>query len=462
MEKITFRYEPSSKKKEITIRYRLRDGREIQLYHNSDNKASIQDLEKFNPDGTTKGRISVYNEALSKILKREYEIMTAAYELICDQGLDKTTEVFEAEIQRIKNPIIQERQENPTVAARFRKYADDALKHGIIGENRHKHIIVVSDKLARFLVINGISSISAQEFTEAHLMEFRDFLFNEYEYVEKYPRLYKKVSTRNKPKSRLSMNTVVSQMKMFQTFFGELENTDEIHKSPFRKLGKERKKAVMKTKYDDPVFLRKEELMKVISTEVPEKLQDTKDAFLLQCALGCRISDFQAMSMDSISVSEEGIPYIHYIPKKTVDEQSGNEEVCTPLIRFAFDIIKRTDFTFPILRNLYGTAGYNAMIKYLLNVSKIEREVAIFNEEKKQNDYLPLYKVGSSKLCRKTHVDIMNKVQIDMYAAGLHKTGSSAVKRYTRLEIKDRFTLMNVAFGQEAYRVNNKLEIISK
>lgn len=68
--------------------------------------------------------------------------------------------------------------------------------------------------------------------------------------------------------------------------------------------------------------------------------------------------------------------------------------------------------------------------------------------------------MGSSKLARKTHVDIMNKVQVDMYAAGLHKVGSSAVTRYTSMEIKDRFKLMNTAFDQRAYKVDNQLNVI--
>lgn len=68
-------------------------------------------------------------------------------------------------------------------------------------------------------------------------MEFRDFIYNEFEYVDKYPRMYEKKNKRNKPSEKLSMNTVASQLKMLQTFMNELENTDEIGKSPFRKLG---------------------------------------------------------------------------------------------------------------------------------------------------------------------------------------------------------------------------------
>lgn len=458
MVKITF-FSRSAKKKGIQVVYRLREGRNIQITHKSNITADLADLEKFNPDGTVKGRISIYNTDLAKVLKTEFDLMNSVYETMRESGMDMTTDVFEREVARMKTPVVVEHQTVPSITERFRKYAEDALRYGIIGEARQKHILVVADKLERFLYINGVSSTTAAEFNETYLMEFREFIYNEHEFVKEYPKLYENIKKQNKPAARLSMNTVASQLKMLQTFLNELENTDEIHKSPFRKLGKERRKVVMKTHYDDPIFLRKDELLKVMKAEVPEGMQDTKDAFILQCALGCRISDFQVMNMDSIAVNIDGIPYVHYIPKKTADDQVGNEEVTTPIVRFAFDIIKKTDFNFPILKNIYGAAGYNAKIKSLLRIAKIDREVPVFNEITKTNEYKALHTMGSSKLCRKTHVDIMNKVQVDMYAAGLHKEGSAAVTRYTQLELKDRFALMNVAFDQEEYKVDKKLNI---
>ena len=86
----------------------------------------------------------------------------------------------------------------------------------------------------------------------------------------------------------------------------------------------------------------------------------------------------------------------------------------------------------------------------------------MFDEAAGENKYLPLYEVGSSKLARKTHVDLMNKVQLDLYAAGLHRQGSKAVLRYTMLELKDRFALMCAAFGEEQYMVGEDLEILDK
>ena len=458
MERITFHCQ--KKEGQVKVRYRLRIGRGVQICHTSDIVCDVADLKKFEVSGNKASGAKLWSVELMDKLKKEYKIITDAFALMCDEGMDMTTEVWEREIARIKNPIEEIRTEKPNIVTRFKKYADSSLKAGIIGENRHKHIIVVADKLDRFLKINGISSITAEEFTIDHLMDFRLFLFDEYKYVEKYKKLYESVSERNKPKARLSMNTVTSQLKMLSTFFTELEDMDEIHKSPFRKMGKEKRKAVMKTKYDDPFFLRKEELLSIIKTKVPESLQDTKDAFLVQCAFGCRISDFSQMSMASIAVSDEGIPYVHYIPQKTANAQEGNSEVETPIVRYAFDIIKRTNFEFPSVKNVFGEFGYNAKIKTLLSICKIDRPVAQYNEATKKNEYEPLYKVASSKLARKTHVDMMSKVQVNQYASGLHKVGSSAVNRYTMMELKDRFTLMNAAFGQKPYKVDTELNIL--
>ena len=83
--------------------------------------------------------------------------------------------------------------------------------------------------------------------------------------------------------------------------------------------------------------------------------------------------------MDNVSVSEEGIPYVHYLP---------------------------------ILKYPSGKSGYNKKIKQLLK------------------------------------------------EAGLHRQGSGAVSLYTMLELADRFKLMNLAFGQEDYRVDKNLEVI--
>ena len=83
----------------------------------------------------------------------------------------------------------------------------------------------------------------------------------------------------------------------------------------------------------------------------------------------------------------------------------------------------------------------------MLKLCGITRRVCLFCPETKDNIYKPLYEVATSKLARKTHIDMLNKVQINYYAAGLHRQGSDAVFRYTSMELRDRYELMNLAFG---------------
>ncbi|MDY3833896.1 MAG: hypothetical protein SOZ87_02415 [Candidatus Cryptobacteroides sp.] len=466
MERISMYNRTSAKGDTLRVRLRLIDGRDVTLYHKTGIRAKIKDLEKFTPEGTLKPKVTVYNKQLKAELNTHFTAMSKAYALMKAKGMDMTSDVLEKEIDKILNPVVEVRSSSAeTLCERFVRFADESRRDGIIGVERYKMIVGQADKLKRFLTIKGLSKISVTEFDTNLLLEYRQFVFDEYLYVEKYPKLYKvekKRGARRNPAHRASINTVVNTMKNLQALFNELEKTDEIMKSPFRRLTTEKKRAVMHTMYDSPVFLRQEEFQKVIDTEVPDKLQGIKDAFILNCCFGCRIGDFSRLSMEKVSVSPEGIPYIHYIPSKTSGTQETNKEIVTPLIRLAYDIIQRTRFDFGFKITTAGTSFYNKKVRDLIKACGIDRKVSIYDQEKHDNVYIPLYEEASSKLARKTHVDMMSKVQVNLYAAGLHREGSSAVNRYTNMELKDHFALMNVAFGQKAYKVDQDLNIIEE
>lgn len=445
----------------IKLRFRLMDSGKLELFYSPGDKVPVKDLSKFEPTGELKPKVTVYNKELHATISKHIAAMHKAYEAMKQKGLDMTSAVFEEQIHSILNPIKETRANaGENIHDRFVRFAKSAHRDGVIGDARYKQFMVQMGKIERFLTIKGLSELTAQEFDSEILMQFRQFIMEEYKYVPRFKRIYKGMKKSAIPTEKLSINTLTSQLKIWQTFFNELESQDEIIKSPFKRLGTEKKKSIMHTMYDNPVFLRLDELKKLIEADVPEKYETTRDAFVLQCALGCRIGDFQRMSMKKVAVSPDGIPYVHYIPSKTAGSQETNSEIETPLVRYAFDIVKKTEFNLPILNYPYGVNGYNVKIKELLKICGVDREVKTFNEETRDNEYLPLYEAASTKLARKTHVDIMNKVQVNIYAAGLHRQGSAAVHRYTMMELADRFALMNVAFDQEDYRVNENLEVI--
>lgn len=436
------------------------------MYYSTGRKIPNEQLAVFTPEGTLRPRVTVYNPKLKNEIEEYFAAINAAYNHMKITGMDMRSEVLQVEVDKILNPDTPEAILHPNgdenLIQRFKRYIEEAYRDGVIGEHRHMHYDAMCRRMERFLHIKGHSNMMPEQFDVKMLMDYRAFVADEYLYVEQYPKLYVKDGRKRYPTHRISNNSVVHEMKGLRAFFNELENTDEIFKSPFRKISHERFKIMMRMKNDEPFFLRKAEFKHVLETEVPPELQMCKDMFVLNCCIGARIGDFMKFSMDRIAVSPEGIPFIHYIPHKTMKAMENVVEIKTPLVRVAYDIVMRTKFAFNEQEANYTVAVYNRELRKLLKLCGIDRPVAKFNETKGDNEYFPLYEVASSRLARKTHVDIMNKVQVNAYVAGLHAEGSDAVYRYTNLELADRFALMNVAFGQKAFHVNPDLTLVKR
>lgn len=464
MKGLTIFSRTTKKEGTIKLRFRLRDGRDVDLYHKSAIKADLKDLSKFTPEGNIKPRVSLYNRDLKTEIELEIAAIEKAYRYLCTRKEKEriTQDEFEVAIEKELHPekVISSRNEL-CLLDRFLQYIDDCIRDGIFGSERGKHYRVTHRELERFLKINKKTKILPRELDPDMLMEFRNFLFDEYRFVKKFPSIYDAPEMKVVPLERRGPNTVATKMKKLQAFYNELVARDEVLYSPFTKLGKQRKQDVMREQYDDPICLTYDEFMAVYNaTDIPSELAEVRDCFVLHCAFGCRIGEFKALSMENVAVDPDGIPYIHYIPEKT--SKKDHTETVTPIMRFALDLIKKWKFSFSILKYVSGKSGYNAKIKTLLDHCGIDREVTLYDEKTKTNLRMPLYKKGSSKLCRKTFVDMIEKVQIDKYAAGLHKKGSTAVERYTYTSLKDRFKLYSAAFGQQTYKVDKKLNVIEE
>lgn len=86
---------------------------------------------------------------------------------------------------------------------RLLRFIEDAHRDGVIGDGRYAVALGKAAKLNRFLTITGGNKMSAHEFTTDVLMEYRQFLYDEYKYVPLYPDLYPRGSGHHWPKKRL-------------------------------------------------------------------------------------------------------------------------------------------------------------------------------------------------------------------------------------------------------------------
>ena len=461
MERITLLAKKTTKTSGlIRLRFRLRDGRAIDLSHKSEIQADLKELSKFNDDGTIRPGTKVFNAELLKQIANEIDAMKRAYSTMKQEGYDLTSEVLEKMVFQELHPKQAERAKQATLLERLETYVSTSYANGLFGDSRLKHYRILLQELQRFMTINGKSSVTPNDFTANDVMNFRLFLFDEYKYAsnKKYKKIYDELSERSKPKEKRSLNTVATEMKQLQAFFSSLEDADEINKSPFRKLGKANRQLAVKEQYDEPVILRKEELLRIMVTDVPDTLKATKDAFLLQCNFGQRIGDFKKMTMANVAVNEDGIPYIHYLADKT--KKQKHSEFVAPIMQYGLEIIKRTQFNMPVLKYVSGQCGYNVKIKKLLQHCGIDRQCSVFDEAKGENTYQPLYELASSKLCRTTCNDLVRLQSTNDNASGLHANGSKAVDRYISNWLRDVFPRWCSAFNQPVYKVDKSLNII--
>lgn len=471
MEHITI-FRRKDQKGKIRLRFRLQDTERgvdaahpkgIDLYHKSDIIADVDmELSRLNPDGTIKDGVSAkYKQIVepkSMLVLAEIEAIKKVYAVIKESNLIVDSKQFHKMIEDEKHPNRKERSEDETLLGQFRQFYAQYKDSSPLVFRDYK---VLDGKLERYLTITKCTAMLPKEFSIRDLEAFHGFMVDEYKYVTnpKCRQLYDGMMSRNVPKKPRSQNTVANEIKKLRTFFKwYAAQHDDYGKTPFERLSDAKRKELTSEDYDDAVCLTKDEFLKVLNTDVPPSLQETKDVFLLQCNFGARIEDFRKRSMDDVMVDASGIPYLRYLPHKTL--KKSKDDIETPILRYSLDIIKKYRFNFPILKYITGHNGYNHKIKELLKLCGIDRGCKVYNAEDEKNDIVPLWERASSKLCRKTFVDMMNKAQIDEYAAGLHKKGSEVVKRYTNMTLQDRFKLMCFAFSQPIYAVDRNLNIV--
>lgn len=452
-------------KRTASLRFRVTDGRNVTMYLRTGMKVPREELEAFTPEGDLRPGMPVPDGGLRDAILGYRSMIHAAYGRMRLLGMNLRSEVLREEVQKMMPRPAEVPPEAPeTLAGRYERFIEDAYRDGVIGKNRYVQYQGKVRRLRRFLAIRGLSDLAPGDFDVELLLEYRCFVFNEYQYVPRYASLYPTVGKGRQrwPVKRMSANSVVHEMKALKTFFNEMESTGEVDRSPFRKLSREKRKTMMHVMYNAPFFLRSDEFRTILEAQLPPELAPVRDMFVLNCCLGCRIGDFSELTMSRVDVSPEGIPFVHYFPSKIRGRQGTNEEIQTPLVRVAFDIVCRTRFGFNEGNARSRAARYNRLLPVLLRHCGIDRKVCVYDEEKRDNVYKPLWMLATSRLARKTHVDMMNKVQINVYAAGLHSRGSDAVHRYTNMELRDRFALMNAAFGQETFAVDRQLTVMAE
>lgn len=431
----------TSKKKteSINIRFRLRDGRNIQMFHTSEilvnpdawdsNEQSIKKRIIFKDDERLKINKAVNDR---KALILQLYVNTENKEILTSEWLD-------AEIDRALHPEkYQPKIEINTLFKFTGQFIEEAPKR--------------KDKnTGRLLTYNNIQQYKA---TEKHLKSFasgigkKDFKFDEINQVfyDKYvaylqkeiPELDKngkpKVDENKKPillKESFTANSVGKHIRILKLMLNEATiqgyNTSTYYNS-FHVF----------TEETDTVYLNEKELEQLKNKDFSKTpyLDRVRDWFLLLAWTGCRFSDLEKVGKTDI---KDG--FISFRQQKT------NTKVTIPLHPVVLEILEKYDFNLP---EPITNQRFNEYIKEAAKLSEINNteSVTITRGGKLVTELYPKWELISSHTGRRSFCT-------NMYKRGLptlmissisgHKTEKSFLK-YIKVKQSEHAEMMKKAW----------------
>ena len=467
MIKITLHKSVNVRSGEMPLRFRLRDGASVDLTVDTGKMVGAKDMQSFAADGMVRPDLNDYNRGLADQIGLYKKAIAEAYFSMLSSGEEITDASLKLSVdERLKNSTEDSESEPESLVGRFRLYLEEERASGRFSDKMYRESMTLSRKLERYLVIREHQGLKPASFSPEMVVDFEKFCIHEYLYASnpKYAALYPKTyeECRYWPKHKLKEEPLRKVLIHFQTFWQDLVSFGEVEASPYDNYlpwMQEKKYARYSEMIGDPLSLTMDEFQQVLATPVPESMAGTRNAFILQLCLGCRGEDFKNLSFENVAVSKKGIPYIYYT-HKAIRKKEKNEydyEIRVPLVRVAFDIVMRTRFNF-----FFGkqNASYNREIGNFLRHCGITREICLYNTRTGEAEYVELCDAIRQGHLHRIHMDLVHDAEDLRGLRGEGYTGARVMERMKKVPLEDHLWILNWAFGQKPFRVDENLRIV--
>jgi len=427
MATITAFIRTSKKSKEVNVRFRLRDGRSLQLYHTSE---LIVNSDLWSDEKQSIKPKVLYNEVKrigfnNSVNERKNLIADIYSKHVGKDGL--TSEWLDIEIDKRLHPEkygINEKQQT------FFETFEEFLEKRKLSQVRKNNFRVIIRALKRFEIYKAITGLKAFELTLNSvnpdiLNDIDKFLRNEHSFFNEYPEIYEKVPETRTPQPR-GQNTINDIFTKLRTFFLWCIEKELTTNNPFKTF------SIEECVYGTPIYITIEERNRLYKTNLKRhpKLAVQRDIFIFQCVIGCRVGDLYKMTKSNII---DGA--IEYVAGKTKDNRPKTIRV--PLNQIAQEILDRyKDYNGKLLPFI-SEQKYNVAIKRIFLAARLKRPVTIINSQTREPEIKPLYTIASSHLARRTFVGNLYKHVKDPNLVGSlsgHKEGSKAFARYRDID----------------------------
>lgn len=430
------------KDKEANIRFRLSDGRNVQLFHKSELMVLPTLWDEKREQYKAKSVIKTEERIrLNTAIAERKKLLLSLYASTPSITSDRLEQLIDEQIHPEK---YQKQGDN------FFSIMETYLQKKKLSEVREKNFRVLIRALQRYELF--VSAYERKEFklelgkvNSQTIEDIESFLRNEHNLYNDYLDIYKEVpaivNTKRKtikPQPR-GNNTICALFNKLRAFYNWCNQQGITDNHPF-----ERYNGITTEKYGTPFYLTLDErnLIADFDLSAHPQLAIQRDVFIFQCLIGCRVSDLLKMTSENI-INEA----VEYIPHKTKDERPVVVRV--PLNERAKSLIdkyKGADSKgklFPFI----SAQKYNDDIKDIFRLCGITRLVTVLNPTTGKEEKKPINEVASSHMARRTFVGNLYKKVKDPNLVGSlsgHAEGSKAFARYREIDDDIKKELVNM------------------
>lgn len=422
----------NKKDKETSIRFRISDGRNVQLYHTSELMVipvlwdEKREQYKAKCVVRTDERIRL-NTAVSERKK----LLLTLYD--SDPGITS------GKLDSLVNEYVYP-ERYPEKGDDFFSLMELCLQKKKLSKLREKDFRVLIHALKRYEMFisaykKKVFKLRVDEMNVDILEDIESFFVNEHSLYIEYPEIYREIRVSIESEYRFSKpqprgyNTICSLFGRFRSFYNWCNKQDITANNPFKRYNRNTAE-----KYGTPFYLTLNERNLIADYNLSDhpKLAIQRDIFIFQCLIGCRVSDLLKMTTENI-VND----IIEYIPHKTKEERPTVVRV--PLNPRAKELVAKyrgvdaKNSLFPFT----WSQQYNKNIKEILRLCGVIRSVTIINSVTGEEEKRPISEVASSHMARRTFIGNLYKKVKDPNLVGSlsgHAEGSKAFARYREID----------------------------
>lgn len=428
----------------VNIRFRLSDGRNIQLFHASEIQVDIAlwDAKKE----CIKARAvckTEYRLRINKAVDDRKSLLMSIYEEYKDKITDSS--FFEKVIDETLHPKAEEKINLFSVFEVYiQKYENSKTEW-----KNHKSLERILSRYNGYIQLTENPKFELTlDMDKERLEDLFDYMKNEYVLIKENPKIFDvllaeypllaNIKRKTVQVEERGENTLIKIKQRLKAFFNWCVSEGYLIANPFGNI-----------KIGCPVngtlyYITIGERNKIADFDLSAHpaLEAQRDIFVFQCLIGCRVGDLLKFTNANIVGS-----VLAYMPHKTLAKNGAVLKV--PLHEKAVEILKKyykEGDNAPILPFI-SAQKYNNAIKEIFTICGITRNVVVLNPKTREPQNVPINEVASSHLARRTFVGNLYKQVKDPNLIGKlsgHSEGSRAFSRYRDIDEEMKQELINL------------------